>query len=245
MLKKTIATTILAGVITFVTFGAVKTVSAAQDQFVHGYGSQSSPGAYGQSIDPASRMALLPTGELSEAEEEALLFMREEEKLAHDVYIFLYKKWGLGIFQNIANSEQTHADTIAMLLERYNLSDPASATAGIFTNPDLQVLYTQLTAKGSQSLADALKVGGLIEEVDIRDLKSSLAEADNADIQQVFTNLLNGSYNHLLAFSSTFTRQTGETYQPQVLSLEDYQSITSGSSVNGSQVQGQRGRRGF
>lgn len=42
---------------------------------------------------------------LNAAEIEGLLFMREEEKLAHDVYLALYAKWGLPIFQNIAQSE--------------------------------------------------------------------------------------------------------------------------------------------
>lgn len=101
---------------------------------------------------------------LSEAEIAGLVYMREEEKLAQDVYLALYAEWGLPIFQNIANSEQTHTDAVKTLLDRYGVEDPAVETAaGEFVNADLQALYDQLTALGEQSLGDALKVGATIE----------------------------------------------------------------------------------
>jgi hypothetical protein len=178
------------------------------------------------------------SGELSAEEAEALLFMREEEKLAHDVYVTLYEQWGLQTFQNIAASEQAHTDAVKALLDRYGLDDPATDQVGVFTNPDLQALYTELVARGSQSLAEALKVGGAIEEIDILDLQERLAQTDNADIQQVFNNLLKGSTNHLRAFVNSLQAQTGETYQPQYLSAEAYQALLNGTTG------GQGGRRG-
>ena len=76
---------------------------------------------------------------LSDAEINSLVFMREEEKLARDVYLSLYDLWGLQIFQNIADSEQTHTDAVASLLEKYDIPDPADTSpAGVFVNPDLQ-----------------------------------------------------------------------------------------------------------
>ena len=42
-------------------------------------------------------------------------------------------------------------------------------------------------ARGSQSLAEALKVGAAIEEIDILDLEKSLAQDDNADIHRFST----------------------------------------------------------
>lgn len=188
------------------------------------------------------------SGDLSAEEAEALLFMREEEKLAHDVYLALYEQWGLQTFQNIASSEQAHTDSVKNLLERYGLDDPAAAQAGVFTNPELQALYTELVARGSQSLAEAIKVGGAIEEIDILDLQERLTQTDNADIQQVFNNLLKGSTNHLQAFASVLQAQTGETYQPQYLSAEVYQTLlggmTGGQGRRGGNGQGGRGRGG-
>lgn len=178
--------------------------------------------------------ALLPApSDLSQAEADALLFMREEEKLARDVYAALFQTWGLPVFENIQASEQMHMDSVKTLLDVYGLADPASAQAGVFTNPDLQALYDQLVAQGSQSLAEALKVGGAIEEIDILDLQERIAAADNADILQVFNNLLVGSENHLRAFAMNYERQAGEAYQPQYLSWEAYQAIASAANGNG------------
>jgi hypothetical protein len=168
---------------------------------------------------------LAASGDLDAYETAALIYMREEEKLAHDVYVTLSAQWGLPIFQNIGQSEQTHTDAIKALIERYNLADPASNPVGVFTNPDLQSLYNSLIARGNQSFNEALNVGATIEEIDILDLEKDLSQTDNTDIQQIFTNLKYGSYNHLRAFTSTLYRQTGETYQPQYLSLEAYQAI--------------------
>ncbi len=168
----------------------------------------------------------IPVSDLSNEESAALLFMREEEKLARDVYNTHYTTWGIQTFSNIASSEQQHMDQIKLLLDRYALTDPALAP-GQFTDSNLQVLYDQLVAQGNLSLADALKVGAAIEEIDILDLQTRFAQTDNADIQLVYNNLMNGSFSHLQAFTSTLTRQTGEIYQPQYLPADQYQFIIS------------------
>lgn len=178
-------------------------------------------------------------GELSETESADLLYLREEEKLARDVYLALYELWGLDLFQNIAFSEQSHMDAVADLLVRYNLEDPALSQPGAFTDPELQGLYDQLLASGSDSLAEALKVGGAIEEIDILDLQASLAQTDNTDIQQVYNNLLRGSQNHLRSFATTLQNQTGEIYQPQYMTADTYQAILAGQAGGYGQAQGQ------
>lgn len=179
---------------------------------------------------------------LSEAETDALLFMREEEKLAHDVYVTLYAQWGARVFTNIAASEQTHTDAVATLLDRYGLSDPTEGNAvGEFTDPALQSLYDQLIEQGDVSLANAFKVGAAIEEIDILDLEQRIAETDHADIQLVYARLLAGSANHLRAFTSTLERQTGESYTPQYMEQAEYDAIIAAGG-NGQQG-GRRGGR--
>jgi len=194
--------------------------------------------------EEASAVDTTPTGVLSEEEAAGLLYMREEEKLARDVYLTLYEQWNQPIFQNIASSEQRHMDMVLGLLTAYGLEDPAAGKGiGEFTNPDLQALYDQLVARGRQSLAEALKVGAAIEEIDILDLRERLAQTDKADIQTVYQNLMSGSENHLRAFVSTLERQTGEVYEPQYLSPEDYEAIIQAAPDHGGQGQGQG--RGF
>ena len=196
-------------------------------------------------VDAQSSSAAVNANGLTDAEVEGLLYMREEEKLAHDVYVTLYDMWGLQLFNNIANSELSHTNAVKNLLDIYGIDDPATGAAvGVFTNATLQSLYDELVAAGSKSLADALMVGAAIEEIDILDLQQNLTGMTNTNIRQVYENLLMGSKNHLRAFTSTLTRQTGETYAPQYLSEAVYNAIVSESVQNNAPMQGNGGGRG-
>ena len=188
----------------------------------------------GSGTGESAQLTTIPVSDLSAEEAAALLFMREEEKLARDVYNQLFTLWGLPTFQSIAASEQTHMDQVKLLMDRYALADPA-LDPGQFTDANLQALYNQLMAQGSLSIADAIKVGATIEEVDIVDLQTRFTQTDNADIQLVYNNLMNGSFNHLQAFANVLAQQTGETYQPQYLSADQYQVILSSTNGNGNQ----------
>ena len=173
-------------------------------------------------------------GELSAVEIAGLTFMREEEKLARDTYLTLYDLWGSQIFSNIARSEQVHMDAVGTLLDRYGITDPAAGNAiGAFADPALQALYDDLVDLGSQSLVDALTVGAIIEETDIADLFDELAAAEHSDIQRLYQNLENGSENHLRAYVSTLQRQTGDTYEPQILDQTTFDGIVSTSTGRG------------
>jgi len=144
---------------------------------------------------------------LTDEEAEALLFMREEEKLARDVYLTLGEEWPeLAIFTNIATSEQKHMDAVLNLLGKYELPDPAEdKEIGEFYNEDLQSFYSSLVERGKESLVDALNVGVEIEEKDISDLQGYLSITKKEDISQVFENLLDGSNRHLDAFNRNLT----------------------------------------
>lgn len=155
---------------------------------------------------------------------ESLAFMREEEKLARDVYRFLGEKWQLRVFTNIANSEERHMASVKCLLDGFQISDSATEVMGQFNNADLQNLYDQLTQRGQTSLVEALRVGALIEEVDIKDLQEALAVIQTPEIAMVYQNLIAGSENHLRAFTRNLTRQ-GESYTAQVLPPEEVERI--------------------
>lgn len=138
----------------------------------------------------------------TEEETKALQFLREEEKLARDIYRALHKRWPISIFDRIATSEQQHFASIGSLLSRYNLPDPSvSDIPGKFVNERLSALYEELVSKGNASLQDALEVGVLIEKEDINDLAAAL-QTNKLDIKRVYTNLLTASFNHLDAFEA-------------------------------------------
>ena len=154
---------------------------------------------------------------LSEADIDSLTYMREEEKLARDVYIYLYDKWGARVFDNISVSEQTHMDAIKTLLDRYGIPDPVTSNeVGKFTNGSLGDLYEILAGAGSVSLVEALKVGVFIEITDITDLTEGIAATSRKDIKNVYTNLRKGSQNHWDAFCSNLVKR-GEACEPYEL----------------------------
>lgn len=171
------------------------------------------------------QMLKTATEALSVEEETDLLFMREEEKLARDVYIFFYQLWNNPIFNNISESEQAHMDSMAILLNSYGLADPVQDDSiGQFTNPDLAALFTSLTTQGQISQLEALKVGALIEEVDMRDIQTAINNSDHADITQTYEHLLRGSRNHLRAFVRTIENM-GVVYEAQILDQSEVDTI--------------------
>ncbi len=186
----------------------------------------------------------LPKQALDATEKEGLVYMREEEKLARDVYSKLFQKWGMRIFGNIARSEQRHMDAVAMILKKYNIADPVkNDSMGVFTNRNIAVLYEKLVAKGQKSLIDALTVGATIEDLDIFDLDKRLALTDNKDIQCVFKNLRRGSENHLRAFLRQL-QANGAQYVPQYISKKEYNAILNNTRFH-PRPNGAQGRRSF
>ncbi len=179
------------------------------------------------------------------AQESTMLqYMREEEKLARDVYLTLHEKWGAQIFSNIARAESQHMAAIANLLAKYNIADPVETdTRGVFAQPQLQELYDSLVAAGSNSLLDAISVGLQIEELDIADLRSAMAATERADIQNVLRNLERASQNHLRAFSRQLLRMGG-AYNATRLTQEEFNAIaTATGPARGNVKSGPAGRQ--
>lgn len=175
-------------------------------------------------------------------EQTHLEFMREEEKLARDVYITLGIQYPqLKVFGNIDDSEQRHTCAVCDMLEKYGAQDPnTNDNVGVYTGADYGPYFTGkyqlLVERGSASSINALYTGAYIEELDMLDinycpeeiieLQESISSdsdcgkiyTDNADIQRLYTSLLEGSKNHLRAFVRNIERTEGEgSYRAQIL----------------------------
>lgn len=186
-------------------------------------------------------------GEISDTERDGLIYMREEEKLARDVYRTLYDQWGLQVFENISYSESRHMSSVKELLDRYQITDPVIDDAtGEFTLPEMQKLYDDLVAQGSVSLVEALKVGATIEDLDIYDLNNWIEKTDNEDIKIVYENLARGSRNHMRSFIEQLEKQ-GSNYNAQYISQEEIDAILEGAREQGqgSDQQSEKNQRGF
>ncbi len=205
----------------------------------------------GRDADAGACLADLPKEDLSESEAASLRHMREEEKLARDVYLTLAEAYDVRVFHNIARSEQRHMDAVSELLKRYELPDPvASDDVGAFSDPAFTELYASLVAEGRKSYTAALTVGATIEDLDIKDLQDALAEADNADIALVYGNLARGSRNHMRAFAGRLA-DAGQTYQAQHIGQDELAAILADGHERGAgrgrgrgQEQGQGQGRG-
>ena len=161
---------------------------------------------------------------LSDDEIADLYFLREEEKLARDVYLYSYNIYNLQIFKNISNSEQSHMDNVLKLLISYNLEDSASNVIGEFNNPELQEIYNNLIQQSSISIIEALTVGNVIEDLDINDLLSNEERTTKTDLLLMYGSLRCGSRNHLRNYYSQLV-QEGGTYTPIYITSNDFEEI--------------------
>ena len=177
--------------------------------------------------------------ELTQQEIDGLLLMREEEKLAHEVYANLYKKWDLQVFDNISQSELRHTSAIKMLLDEFGIQDPYVEGIGNYSNKNLSELYIKLIEKGNKSLDDALEVGAKIEDLDINDLNKLIENTKNDRLLLVYGNLNRGSKKHLRAFTRQLAMRS-QSYTPQFISQEEYNLILASNFGKGNN----RGRKG-
>ncbi|MGE0089086.1 MAG: DUF2202 domain-containing protein [Bacteroidales bacterium] len=185
----------------------------------------------------ALQNVFIETSDLTESELESLSKMKEEEKLARDVYYALYEKWDNTVFSRISNAENNHMNAIISLLKYYNSSDTIVSEVGIFYSAEVQSLYNELVAAGSVSIEEALKTGAMIEEMDIKDLRDAIGLTTNINIIMVFENLERGSRNHLRAFHNQLT-SLGIVYTPVYISQEDYDQIVNSPIEKGKQYKG-------
>jgi hypothetical protein len=154
------------------------------------------------SVDLATDTTAIEPGPATPSSTETqLVYLIEEEKLAHDVYTKMYELWGANVFGNILESEATHQSRVLELLQARSIADPRSSEIGVFKNAELQKLYNDLIAQGSQSAGEAFKVGVAIEEKDIADITVQLATAKDSDVVSTLEALRRGSENHLRAFN--------------------------------------------
>ncbi|MBI9016826.1 MAG: DUF2202 domain-containing protein [Phycisphaerae bacterium] len=175
---------------------------------------------------------------LTELETEHILWMRQEEKLARDVYLTLYDMYQVPVFYNIASSEQNHMNALLNLVNMYELTDTvASDEVGVFQDETFTNLYNDLVQLGSQSLIEAIKVGALIEEMDIYDIKLAIEDTQAEPVILIYENLMRGSRNHLRAFAGLLDA-FGEVYEPQYLTQEEFDQIAYSAKETGAQSKG-------
>ncbi len=171
---------------------------------------------------------------ITESEQATILRMREDEKLARDVYTAFNEKWNQQVFANILESESYHMSQIKMLVEKCKLDDPVAKVndqPGVFVNPEIQKMYDEFIAAGSASVLAAYKAGAKIEELDIKELTEAIAATEVKDIKGTYKYLLDASKSHLNAFVRNIDKM-GVRYEPVVLSKEEFDAIIGNKQAN-------------
>jgi hypothetical protein len=143
----------------------------------------------------------VPSEEDLTSAEETFVFLTGEEKLAHDVYAALAEQYDARQFANVARSEANHLAGMRAILDTMDVADPtAGDDPGIFDDPQLQQMYDDYVARGSDSLAAAAAVGIAIEEADLVELSAALEIAPDEHATTVLERQLESSQRHLAAF---------------------------------------------
>ncbi len=130
--------------------------------------------------------------------EDMLLYAAQDEYAARAEYVAIMAKFGAARpFSNIKNAEENHLAWLKDAFAAYTLQFPKDEAAN----------YVQVPA----TLLDAYKVGVQAEVDNIAMYDKFLASpliqgGQNPDLKTLFTNLKNGSVNHLNAFQ----RQLGK-----------------------------------
>ena len=157
------------------------------------------------------------TTALSSAEVATLIYLREEGKLARDIFVSMYRNWGSETFSNSAFSKQIHMDAMKEMLDAYKLPDPIQSHAGVFINPDLKARYDQLLTSGLRSYIDSLYVGATIEENNSLTIRGAIKESTHTDLTKSYRALLDESKKNLDVYIKLLASK-GVGYTPRFVS---------------------------
>lgn len=182
------------------------------------------------------------TAELTAEEIEFLFAVREDEKVARDLYAHFYSKYQLKPFEMIGKAESNHISAVEKLLTFYSISFPALSEAGIFANAERQLNYTTLAASGNTSL-EAFTTAAKLEETGIYDYMTVLQDITNPNIKLVIEHLMKASSNHLKAFLRNIDA-LGGSYTPSILSQEQFDNIIKSNFDNGRRLKKRGGDNG-
>lgn len=163
------------------------------------------------------------TADLTADEIEFIFAVREDEKVARDLYFSFFQKFGLKPFENIGKAEDNHIKATEKLFDYYEIDYPALSANGKFEDAIRQKLYDSLLLKGTPEL-EAFKVMAFLEESNIVEYGEVLKTIVNPNIKIVIENLAKASANHFKAAIRQITA-LGGTYAPALMTQEQYRAV--------------------
>jgi len=167
----------------------------------------------------------LPKADLNATETADILLLQEEAKFAYDLNTALYgMHTDLPVLMNISDSAKTAMKVDDVILVRYNITDPESQKAGVFTNQALQQMYNNDLNTGLSSATDALKMSAQFTDMNIADLSAAIGRTDNQDLIYIYNQQLALARNDMRLLSQSLAGY-GVVYSPQYITPESYAQI--------------------
>lgn len=162
------------------------------------------------------------------SKESIVLYLLEQEKLAHDVYRSLDTMWVTDIFNRVANEEYQHVGKLSAVAAEFMINVPNHFNEypmGQFIDTKLRRLYGELMAAANFSLEDAYRACAALEERKMYDLKVALKEPNFELENLTYKALLLGSEDNFKVFVRALN-ELNAAYTPVLLSPAEYETLT-------------------
>jgi len=157
-----------------------------------------------------------PRGQLSAEDQASIIYIREGAQLSRDINLLFEAAWQAQVFRDAAERQKQALRATDLLIDRHGLP-AASAEPGIYQDEQFSRLYGQFAEEGSASLPAALAAAAVLEELNILDLQTRMAQTEKADIRLVYQHLLKIASANLWSFSRAIERFGGAAYEPRYL----------------------------
>lgn len=167
-------------------------------------------------------------GNQLKSKEAVIMYLIEQEKLAHDFYRSLDTMWVTDIFNRMANEEFEHVGKLSAVAAELMISVPNHFNkypSGQFSDSKLRHLYAELMMAANFSLEDAYRTSANLEERKIYDLKMALKEPNFELENLTYKALLIGSEDNFKAFIRALSEMKS-SYSPILLTPSEFEALT-------------------
>lgn len=173
-------------------------------------------------------------GNQLKSKEAVIMYLVEQEKLAHDFYRSLDTMWVTDIFNRVANEEYEHVGKLSAVAAELMINVPNHFNEypmGQFIDSKLRHLYTELMISANFSLEDAYRTSANLEERKMVDLKMALKEPNFELENLTYKALLIGSEDNFKAFIRALN-EMNSGYTPILMSPSEFEALTKNILAN-------------
>ena len=173
-------------------------------------------------------------GQQLKSKESVILYLVEQEKLAHDFYRSLDTMWVTDIFNRVANEEFEHVGKLSAVAAELMINVPNHFNeypVGQFIDNKLRHLYAELMTAANFSLEDAYRTSANLEERKMVDLKMALKEPNFELENLTYKALLIGSEDNFKVFIRALN-EMNSGYTPILMSPSEFEALTKNILAN-------------